>query len=110
MPLIPGSVSVTAGIATGAGLSKEIYDALRSAQSISAIPLNQTPLAELAKYSNTIAQAVIAHIVTNGLISVNVTGTVAAGIPVATTGSAAAQAGTTTATGAVTATGTGTIS
>lgn len=109
MPLNAGSVSVTAGIASGAGLSKELFDALRSAQGIAQTPDNNTALTEMGKFATTIATVVINHIKANALVSTNDTGTVAAGIPVATAGSPTAQTGATTATGAVTAKGTGTI-
>jgi hypothetical protein len=110
MPLNPGNVTVSpTGIATGAGLAKELHDALQSVQGIESLPVNVTGLRELAKYSATIAQTVLAHFITNGLITVDVSGTVAPGIPVATTGSAAAQAGQTTATGTFSGSGTGRI-
>lgn len=109
MPLNSGSVSVTAGIASGTGLAKELFDALRSAQGIAQTPDNNTALTEMGKFATTIATVVINHIKANAVVSTNDTGTVAAGIPVATAGSPAAQTGATTSTGAVTATGTGTI-
>lgn len=110
MPLIPGDVSVTVGVAAGAGLAKELYDALQTTQSIAPTPVNHVALAELAKYSKVIAQTVVAHFLANGLITVTVSGSVAPGIPVATAGSAAAQTGTTTAPGTFSGSGTGTIS
>lgn|SRR5512147_846662 len=110
MPLIPGSVTVTAGISAGTGLAKELYDARRAAASIPELPIYDTGLKALASDCSVIATTVIAHFIAHALVSTNDTGTVAAGIPVATTGTAAAQAGATTATGLVTATGTGTIS
>lgn len=95
MPLLAGSVSISgAGVASGAGLSKAIYDALVSAYGMSpgAVPRN-VPGAQqqLAVLANVIGQAVIAHIVANALV------TVPAGIAVSTTGTAAAQTGVTTA-------------
>lgn len=110
MPLNPGNVSVTAGIATGAGLSKELYDALQSAQSIAPTPVNDICLKELAKFANVIAATTLAHFIANGLITVDVSGSVATGIPVSTAGSAAAQTGATTSPGTFSGSGTGRIS
>lgn len=110
MPLLAGTVTITAGVSSGAGLSKELYDARRADASIPELPIYDAALKALAKDCVTIATVVIAHFKTNGLISTSDTGTVAAGIPVTTAGTATAQAGATTATGVVTATGTGTIS
>lgn len=111
MPLLAGTVTVTGGVAVGAGLAKELYDALRTDQgaALAPTPVNQQALAQLAKFASTIASVVVNHIKVNALVSTTNTGTVAAGIPVTTAGSAAAQTGATTAPGAVTATGTGTI-
>jgi hypothetical protein len=93
MPLLAGTVSISGvGVASGAGLSKEIYDALVAASGMSpgANPLS-VPGAQqqLAVIANVIAATVIAHFKTNALISVPSTA-------VATTGTAAAQSGTTT--------------
>jgi len=107
--MIIGTVSVTAGIASGVGLSKELYDGLQSAQGIVPGPQNDTPLQQLAKFANTIAQVVVAHIQAHATVATTDTGIVAAGIPVATAGSPSAQVGATTATGVVTANGTGTV-
>lgn len=98
MPLIAGSVSINgAGAASGAGLAKELYDALVSAYGMTpgAHPQN-VPGAQqqLAVMANVIGQVVVAHLVANALITVPSTA-------VATTGTAAAQTGTTTATTAV---------
>lgn len=109
MPLLAGTTTVTAGVSSGTGLSKELFDALRSQQSITEQPLNQVPLAEMAKFCNTIASVVISHITTNATITASAVLTVASGIAVATTGTAAAQAGATTAPGTATGTVTSTI-
>jgi hypothetical protein len=110
MPMIVGAVSVTGGVSTGTGLAKELFDGIRDAQELTEGPQNATPLHELAKFANTIAQVVVTHIQTNGTIAVNVSGAVASGIPVATAGSATAQVGQTTSPGTFSGAGTGTIS
>lgn len=109
MPLLAGTTTVTLGVASGVGLSKELFDAMRVDQGIAQIPINDAALKMLAKTCNTIASVVISHFKTNGVITTSDTGTVAPGIPVTTAGTAAAQTGATTATGVVTASGTGTI-
>lgn len=93
MPLLAGSVTISgAGTASGAGLCKELYDALAAAAGMSPgahpqnVPGAQQQLAVLA---NVIGQVVIAHLLAHALISVPSTA-------VATTGTAASQAGTTT--------------
>ena len=90
MPLLAGTVSISGvGVASGAGLSKEIYDALVAASGMSpganplSVPGAQQQLAVLA---NVVATTVIAHFKTNGTV-------VVPAIPVNTTGSASAQAG-----------------
>lgn len=94
MPLVAGTVSINgAGVASGAGMARELYDALESAYGIApaSVPANVPGAQEqLAVMANVIASVVVNHIVANGLI------TVAAGIPVATAGSASAQSGATT--------------
>lgn len=104
MPLNKGTVSAPGGIGVGAGLSKELYDALRSAQGLTEGPVNAVGLEELAKVANVIASTVIDHFIANATITANPTLTVAPGIAVSTAGSAAAQAGATTATGSATGT------
>ncbi len=95
MPLVAGSVSINgAGAATGTGLSKTLYDALVSGYAMTpgAHPQNVPGAQEqLAVLANTIGQVVIAYLLANALI------TVPSGIAVATTGTAAAQTGATTA-------------
>lgn len=108
--MIVGTVEVTAGVSSGTGLAKEMFDALRDSQSITEGPQNATPLQEMAKLANTLAGVIVSHIQTNGTIAVNVSGSVAPGIPVATAGSPSAQVGQTTGPGTFNGTGTGTIS
>jgi hypothetical protein len=103
MPLIPGSVTINpgTGAATGAGLAREYYDALIAAFGLApaSVPQNVPGAQEqVAVIANTIAQVTVAHFIANGLV------TTPAGVTVATTGTAAAQ------TGATTAPGLGTIS
>jgi hypothetical protein len=95
MPLIPGTVSINgAGAASGAGLSKELYDALAAATGMSPgahpgnVPGAQQQLAVLA---NVIGQVVVAHWLANATI------TVPLGIAVTVAGSATTQTGATTA-------------
>lgn len=97
MPMNGGDVTISGlGIASGTGLSKELYDALEEEFGVSPaeVPQNVPGAQEqLAKMARRIAQVVVDHIVSNGVV------TVASGIPVSTTGSASAQSGATTATG-----------
>lgn len=102
MPLIPGSVSINgAGVASGTGLALALYNAAQTAYAVAPaqVPQNVPGAQEsLAKLCNVFAQVTCAHIIANALV------TVPAGVAVATTGTAAAQ------TGATTAPGLGTIS
>jgi hypothetical protein len=95
MPLIAGSVSINgAGVSSGTGLSKALYDALETAFGMSPAQVPQNvPGAQqqLANMANVIGQTTITYLLANALI------TVPSNIPVATTGTAAAQAGATTA-------------
>src|SRR5512147_1563670 len=108
MPLLAGTTSVTLGVASGTGLSRELFDAMRSDQGIDQIPINDAALKNLAKTCNTIATVVINHFKANATIVATPTLTVPVGIPVTTAGSAVAQTGATTApstaTGTVTST------
>jgi hypothetical protein len=91
MPLLAGNVTISpVGSASGTGLAKEIYDDLVGKFDIdpSLAPNPQQSLADLA---NSIASVVIAHFQSNAQVP--------AGIAVATTGTAAAQTGATTAPG-----------
>ncbi len=97
MAMNGGSVSIDiAGIPTGSGLSREIYDLMEAAFGVSAaqvptsVPGAQQQIANLA---NAIGQACVTHMVDNAELIVD------SGIPVATTGTAAAQTGNTTAPG-----------
>jgi hypothetical protein len=77
MPMIAGTVSVShtapTFTASGAGLAKAIFDALRAdfydnaGTDDSKIAL----LESLAKISNTLASAIVTHITANALVTVN---------------------------------------
>lgn len=98
MPLNAGTVVVNPGNSvSGTGLAKALYDLLASATGVTSATAAPAQL-QLTQVAQSIASAVVAHIQANALV------TVAAGIPVATAGSATAQ------TGATTAPGTGTVS
>ncbi len=85
MPMLAGTVSVShtapAFAATGAGLSKTIFDALRSdlyddaGTDSSKIAF----LESIAKLANTLAGAIVTHITSNALVTVNPLGLVAPG-------------------------------
>lgn len=107
MAMIAGSVTVTAGVATGTGLSKEIYDAIAAGITFSGTPADQSGKANIATMANAIGQAVVAHIVAHAAVSTTVTGTAAAPIAVAVV--PATGLGATTAPGTVTGSGTGTV-
>lgn len=92
MALNAGSVSGGGG---GSGLAKELYDIYVatidiSGDNASVVAQSQQQVADLC---NAFAQAVVAHVTANAVV------TVAAGIPVSTAGSAAAQTGSTTSPG-----------
>lgn len=95
--MIAGTVSVNGlGIASGAGLAKELYDDyLPSAGAIPAGPLGATSKQQIASLCNSFAQTVVAHIVTNAVV------TIPPGVPV----TVAVPAGT----GATVAPGVGTV-
>lgn len=105
MPLLKGSVSVTAGVAVGVGLAKEIYDALTSALAIQPIVINDSGLKQIAVMANVISSTVIDHFKTNSLITATPTLTVPLGIVV----SCPPYAGSTTAAGTATGTVTSTL-
>lgn len=92
MPLIAGSVNITGGVPTGVGLAYELFNSY--APKLGTAPAGAKQ--QIADLCNSFAQVVVAHIVANATVTVSVV----AGIPVATTGSAVAQVGTTTAPGA----------
>lgn len=97
MALNPGAcVIAPGGIVTGTGLAKAIGDACMAPN-----PPGSTTESSLQNFCNRLALAIVEHFITNGQITV----TVPPGVPVATTGTAAAQAGATTSPGV----GTGTI-
>ena len=95
MAMNAGSVSISgAGVATGVGLAKEIFDDyLPTVPGIPAGPLGAAAKQQLANLCNSVASKTVAHIMTNAVV------TVPANIPVSTTGSPAAQTGFTTAPG-----------
>ena len=95
MPLLAGAVSISPlGVATGVGLAKEIFDDyLPKVPGIPAGILGVTAKTQLADLCNSIAQVVVAHIVTNAIV------TTPLGIPVTTAGTALAQTCATTAPG-----------
>lgn len=89
MPLLAGvCVIAPGGFVTGTGLAKAIADALTAPSP----PGTTTSESSLQQFANLLAAAIVEHIVANGAVSV----TIPSGIPVATTGTAAAQAGATT--------------
>jgi hypothetical protein len=97
MALVAGTVAInqSTGAATGAGLARVFYDALISEFAVSPAQVPQSvPGAQnqMARMANVFATA-IDYLVANGVI------TIAPGIAVSTTGSAAAQTGATTASG-----------
>lgn len=104
MAMVAGSVSVNgAGVGSGTGYAKLLYDALISEFGLSpgSVPQN-VPGAQqqVAKIANAIASTLIPYVVANAVVS----STVASGIPVSTTGTAAAQTGATTSPGSATGT------
>ena len=109
MPLLKGSTTVTAGVAVGTGLSKEIYDGLVSALGLSPLPIYDAGLKQIAIMANVISAKVIDHFKANSLIVATPTLTVPLGIAVSTAGTAAAQTGATTAPGTATGTVTSTL-
>ena len=72
MPLIPGAVSVNAaGVASGVGLAKELYDGyLPSVGGIPAGPLGAQSKKQIADLCNTFAQVTVAHIIANAVVTV----------------------------------------
>ncbi len=91
MPLLAGACVIAPGaVVTGTGLAKAIADAC-----ITPNPPGSTTEQALQQFANLLAAAIVQHIVTNGVITVNV----APGIPVTTAGTALAQTGATTAPG-----------
>ena len=110
MPLIKGTVTVTGGVSAGAGLAKELFDALRSELAIPEAPQNNAALGEMAKMCRVLASTVIDHFTANATITASPTLTVPLGIPVSTAGSPAAQTGATTAAGTATGTVSSTLS
>jgi hypothetical protein len=107
MTLLAGTVTVTAGVASGTGFAKALYDARLSALGITPGPQNHAGLAEMAKVCNA-DSTVITYFVSNAVVSTTDTGTATLGGGVVT--ACGAGAGTATGTAPVTATGTGTIS
>jgi hypothetical protein len=69
MPLNPGAVSVdAAGIATGVGLAKEIYDDyLPKVDGIPSGPLGAQSKKQIADMCNSFAQKTLAHVVANAV-------------------------------------------
>jgi hypothetical protein len=104
MPLIGGTVSVTAGVATGTGLAKAIYDALRSAQGIDAGPQNHAGLVEMGKVSTALGTTIVDYLKTNATITAAATLTVPSGIAVTCPPYSGATVAPGTATGTVTST------
>lgn len=109
MALNAGSTSVDplTGAASGSGLSKAIFDILSPTLSVPPGPLGAAGKQKVAELANAIATAVVAHIIANAQVSVNVSGTVAAGIAVSAP--PPSGVGTTTSPGTFSGTGTGTI-
>lgn len=95
MPLIGGTVTVTAGIGSGTGLAKALYDALRSAQSITEGPQNHAGLTEMGKVATALGSTIVDYLTTNATITATPTLTVPLGIAV----SCPPYIGATTATG-----------
>ena len=95
------------GAASGSGLSKGIFDLISPTLAVPPGPPGAAGKQKIAELANAIATAVVAHVTANAEVSVNVSGTVAAGIVVSApppTG-----VGATTGTGTFSGTGTGTI-
>lgn len=94
--MIAGAVTIDgSGTPSGSGLSREVYDVMAAAFGLGAIVPPSAPAAQqqVADLANAIAQATVAHITANAEV------TVLSGIPVSTTGTAAAQTGATTSPG-----------
>jgi hypothetical protein len=104
MTLLAGTTTVTAGISSGTGMSKAMFDALKSALGLTEVVTNQSALSEVAKTTNALAAAIIDYLKANAVITANPTLTVPSGIAVSTAGSATAQTGATTAAGSATGT------
>lgn len=102
MPLIVGTVTVTGGVASGTGLSKELYDAIAGKVTFSGTPVDQTAKATIADMASAIAGAVVAHIKANAAVTTS--GTVPLGVAVSVV--PATGIGATTAPGACSSTGT----
>ena len=109
MALNAGSTAVDplTGTASGAGLSKSIFDLISPTISVPPGPLGAAGKQKLAELANAIATAVVDHIIANAEVSVDVSGTVAAGIAVSAP--PPSGVGSTTSTGTFEGTGTGTI-
>jgi hypothetical protein len=102
MPMIVGTVSVTGGVASGTGLSKELYDAIAGKVTFSGTPVDQPAKATIADMASAIAGAVVAHIQANAAVTTS--GTVPLGVAVTVV--PATGIGATTAPGACSSTGT----
>jgi hypothetical protein len=100
--LVVGTTTVTAGVGAGTGMSKAIYDSLRSSLGITEGPQNHTGLVQLAKIGDALSNAIIPYLKANATITATPTLTVPLGITV----SCPPYAGATTAAG----TATGTVS
>lgn len=108
MPLIAGACTITEPVLspTGQVITPPVVAgtglALAIAQATMApAPIGSTSQTSLQSWCNSLAAAIVNHIVTNASVTVSVV----AGIPVTTAGTAAAQTGATTAPGA----GSGTV-
>ena len=104
--LVGGSVTVTGGIGSGAGLAKAIYDALQSALGITPGPQNHAGLSELGKIATALGPCLVTYFTANSTITATPTLTVAAGIAV----TCPPYSGATTATGSATGTVSSTLS
>ena len=109
MAMNAGSTAVDplTGAASGAGLSKSIFDLISPTISVPPGPLGAAGKQKIAELANAIATAVVAHVTANAQVSVTVSGTVAAGIPVSAP--PPSGVGATTSTGTFSGNGTGTI-
>lgn len=100
MPMSEGTVTInpTTGAASGSGCAKEVFDALAAGQDYGDLSTTNPPVyaasrEQLAVMARAMAK-VIPHIQANAQVP--------SGIPVSTTGTAAAQSGATTSPGTVT--------
>jgi len=95
MTMLAGTVSVNgAGIASGVGLAKELYDNYAPTLGVPAGPLGATSKQQIASLCNSFAQTVVQHIITNAVVTVPPGVAVTVAVPAGTGATVAPGVGT----------------